>query len=259
MTSRISIITAVYNRASTLASSIESVLNQSYEGIEYIVVDGNSTDGSDEVVARYKGKITKYIRESDFGIYDALNKGIAAATGDVVGVLHADDLLANREVISSVAAKFENETIDAVYGDLVYVASEDTSQIARYWQSGNYNRKGFRWGWMPPHPTVYLRRQHFIDYGGYRVDFQISSDYELLIRMLYANRLKTAYIDRVLVKMRLGGKSNSSMRNRLLANHEDRLAWEVNGLKAPLGLRLLKPLRKLRQFWERPQFAAQPT
>ncbi len=255
----ISIITAVYNRASTLASSIESVLNQSYDDIEYIVVDGNSTDGSEEVVARYGPRIAKYIREADFGIYDALNKGIAAATGDIVGVLHADDLLANRDVLSSISAKFDDDATEAVYGDLVYVSSDDISNIARYWQSGSYSRNRFRWGWMPPHPTVYLRRKNFIDYGSYRVDFQISSDYELLIRMLYANRLQTKYIDRVLVKMRLGGKSNASMRNRLLANHEDRLAWEVNGLKAPSGLRLFKPLRKLRQFWERPRFVSLPT
>jgi glycosyltransferase involved in cell wall biosynthesis len=259
MSVRISVITAVYNRASTLASAIESVLNQSYGNIEYIVVDGNSTDGTDKVVEQYEGKVAKYIREGDFGIYDALNKGIAAASGDVVGVLHADDLLANRDVLSSIAAKFEDDSMEAVYGDLIYVSSENTSNIARYWQSGVYSRNSFRWGWMPPHPTVYLRRKNFIDYGGYRVDFQISSDYELLIRMLYAQRLQTAYIDRVLVKMRLGGKSNSSMWNRLLANHEDRLAWEVNGLKAPVGLRLLKPLRKLCQFWERPPFASQLT
>ncbi len=249
---RISIITAVYNRASTIASAIESVLNQQDVQIEYIIVDGNSTDGTGDVVLRYKNHISKYVCESDSGIYDALNKGIQLATGDIVGFLHADDLLASPKVISQIAAAFADPNIDAAYGDLTYVSAERTDHIVRYWKSGAFRLKRFRWGWMPPHPTVYLRRQKYIELGGYRDDFQISADYELLVRMMFKHRLTTAYIDDVLVKMRLGGKSNASMSNRLLANREDRLAWTVNGLKPPFGLQLFKPLRKLRQYWTRP-------
>lgn len=252
MGTRISIITAVYNRESTIAAAIDSVLSQRDVDIEYIVVDGNSSDATPDIVRRYGGRIDRYIREEDAGIYDALNKGIAAATGDVVGFLHADDFLADPEVLRRVADEFSDESVDAAYGDLVYVNAEATANVIRYWKSGGFHRERFRWGWMPPHPTVYLRRRCYEQFGLYRSDFKISADYELLIRMLYSHRMTTRYIDRVLVCMRLGGLSNASLRNRMLANHEDKLAWTVNGLKAPFGLQLLKPIRKIRQFWERP-------
>ncbi len=253
MGTRISIITAVYNRASTLAAAIDSVLAQRNVDIEYIIVDGNSTDSTSEIVARYGDRINRYIREEDEGIYDALNKGIAAATGDIVGFLHADDFLADPNVLAGVASEFEDETVDAAYGDLVYVGAEASDHIIRYWKSGAFRRERFRWGWMPPHPTVYLRRRCYEQFGLYRSDLKISADYELLVRMLYTHRMTTRYIERVLVCMRLGGVSNASLRNRMLANREDKLAWEVNGLKAPFGLQLMKPIRKIRQFWERPR------
>ncbi len=252
MSNRISIITAVYNRASTIASAIETVLSQQDVDIEYIIVDGNSTDGTRDVVLQYQDRIAKYICESDSGIYDALNKGIRASTGDIVGFLHADDLLAGPHVIRQVADVFKDSTIEAAYGDLTYVTADRPEHIVRYWKSKAFRLNRFRWGWMPPHPTVYLRREKYLELGGYRDDFQISADYELLVRMMFKHRLKTAYIEDVLVKMRLGGKSNASMGNRLLANREDSLAWTVNGLYPPIGLQLLKPLRKLRQYWTRP-------
>lgn len=252
MSTRISIITAVYNRASTIQVAIESVLSQRDVNVEYIVIDGNSTDGTQDVIGRYRQHISKYISEPDSGIYDALNKGIQTATGDVVGFIHADDLLASPNVLRRIADAFKNESVDAVYGDLVYVAPDRLDQIVRYWKSGIASDPRFRRGWMPPHPTFYLRRKHYLNLGGYREDFQISADYELLLRMMFKHRLKTAYIDDVLVKMRLGGKSNKSMGNRLLANREDRYAWQVNGLQPPFALQIFKPLRKVYQYWLRP-------
>jgi len=253
MSPRISIITAVFNRASTVQASIESVLKQRRANIEYIVIDGNSSDGTQEVVRRYESSLAKFISEPDTGIYNALNKGVLAASGDIVGFIHADDTLANPNAIRLIADAFQDPTVDAAYGDLVYVDAGRPERIVRYWKSGQASESRFRRGWMPPHPTFYLRREHYLNLGSYREDFQISADYELLIRMLFKHRLKPAYVDHVLVKMRLGGKSNVSVGNRLLANREDRRAWEVNGLRAPFGLQLFKPLRKLYQYWLRPK------
>jgi glycosyltransferase involved in cell wall biosynthesis len=250
---RISIITAVFNREKTISAAIESVLGQGYPDIEYIVVDGNSDDGTEACVRRYESQLGLYIRESDLGIYNAMNKGLRAASGEIIGFLHADDLLASPKVIESIAAQFDDHSVQAVYGDLVYVRPENPNEIVRYWKSGRFKSQRFRWGWMPPHPTVYIRRQRYLDLGLYREDFNISADYELLIRLLYKHQLPTRYIDEVLVKMRLGGKSNASMHNRWLANREDRLAWQVNELTPPFGLQIMKPLRKIRQFWHRPR------
>jgi glycosyltransferase len=252
MGNRISIITAVLNRRPTISAAIESVLSQTGADIEYIVVDGNSTDGTDEVIQGYSDRISRYIREPDAGIYDALNKGVKAATGDIIGFLHADDWFSGPDVLASVAEAFCDPSLDAAYGDLVYVSSHAPEHVIRYWKSGEMEHNRFRWGWMPPHPTVYLRRECYENYGLYRSDFRISADYEMMIRMFYNYRLQTRYIDRVLVRMRLGGISNGSLANRLLASQEDRRAWAVNGLRPPFGIQFLKPLCKLRQFWERP-------
>lgn len=249
---KISIITAVYNRARTIESAIQSVVNQRDVDIEYIIVDALSNDGTEEIVRKYEGQVARYIREKDKGIYDALNKGLRAATGDVIGFLHADDMLASPECICKVAKAFENPAVDATYADLLYVTFEDPDKIVRYWKSGPFRRNKFRFGWMPPHPTVYLRRRHYEELGGYRDDFQISADYELLVRMMYAGKLNVEYINEILVKMRVGGKSNASLSNRMLANREDRNAWGVNGLKSPFALQFTKPGRKLLQYFLRP-------
>jgi glycosyltransferase len=249
---RISVITAVYNRQSTIGEAMESVLRQTGIDLEYIVVDGLSDDGTEQVVRSFGSRISTYIREADSGIYDAMNKGIRAATGEIVGFLHADDLLASPWTLAKIQQAFSQKAIDAVYGDLLYVQAASPQRIARYWQAGPWHPNHFRWGWMPPHPTVYLRRSRYQQWGLYRQDFQISADYELLVRMFHKHRLSVEYIPEVLVKMRLGGKSNASLGNRLLANREDRRAWEVNEIPVPWGLAWLKPLRKLPQYWRRP-------
>ena len=246
---KISIITAVYNRARTIGDAIDSVLGQVGCEIEHIVVDGLSKDGTEDVVRGYGNRITKYIREKDSGIYDALNKGVAAASGDVVGFLHADDVLAGPDVGRSIAEPFQNSTVDAVCGDLQYVDADNTEKVIRNWKAGPYDRSKFLYGWMPAHPTFYLRREHYEKFGGYRDDLQIAADYELMLRMLFKNHLMAQSIDKVLVRMRVGGKSNASIANRLVANREDSRAWELNDLKAPMGLRWMKPLRKIGQYF----------
>jgi glycosyltransferase involved in cell wall biosynthesis len=252
MSIRISIITAVYNRATSIRAAIDSVLQQRDVDIEYIVVDGNSDDGTEGIVRSYGPRISKYVREPDTGIYNALNKGIQAATGDIVGFVHADDALHDMNVIKKVSDAFRDPSIDAVYGDLIYVHHYRPERIVRYWQAEAFDSRRFRRGWMPPHPTFYLRRRHYLEQGGYREDFSIAADYELILRMLYKNRLKPKYIDDIMIRMQIGGISNKSLWNRLLSNNEDKRAWKVNGLVPPIGLRLMKPLQKLQQYWKRP-------
>ncbi|MFN7737053.1 MAG: glycosyltransferase family 2 protein [Pirellula sp.] len=249
---RISIITAVYNRVSTIECALHSVRAQKNAEIELIVVDGMSDDGTAKVLDRNRSQIDILIQEPDDGIYDALNKGLNAASGDVIGFLHADDFFANSTVIESVARQFDGTDCEGVYGDLLYVSADDPDAVIRYWRAGCFSEAKLRWGWMPPHPTVYLRRDAYRRLGGFRTDLQIAADYEILVRMFAKHRLDMRYLEQILVKMRVGGKSNASLKNRMLANREDRRAWEINGMCPPTGLRFTKPLRKLSQYWQRP-------
>jgi len=248
---KISVVTAVYNRAHSIRDAIESVSHQDAD-LEYVVVDGMSTDGTAKIVSEYSDLVSKSIREPDEGIYDALNKGIEASTGDVVGFLHADDLFACHDAISAVQNCFESQKVDAVYGDLCYVKSKDTNSVVRYWKAGDYNVRKFRFGWMPPHPTVYVRREIYEEFGAYRTDVGSAADYECLLRLMVKNEIRVGYIPKTLVNMRLGGASNASLANRIAANKSDQLAWASNDLRPPLGLRFLKPLSKLSQYFQKP-------
>ena len=250
---KISVITAVFNRQETIADAIESVASQDYSEIEYVVVDGMSSDGTSGIIGENRDKIHTSIREADIGIYDALNKGIRVSTGDVVGFLHADDLFADESVVDRVQEKFKSGDFDAVYADLTYVAFEDPSRIVRYWQSGKYDVSKFRYGWMPPHPTVYVRRDVYEKFGDYRIDHGSAADYECMVRLMVRNQIRVGYIPQIAVKMRVGGESNASLKNRMSANAADRAAWTENGLKPPIGLRFTKPLRKLPQYLRRPK------
>lgn len=247
---KISIITAVYNSETTISGAIDSVANQDSQ-VEHVVIDGMSNDGSDRIIAAKSDKISKAIREPDNGIYDALNKGIAYSTGDIVGFLHADDLLADAQVTTRIKNAF-SDGVQAVYSDLVYVNANDTQQIIRYWRGGEYKRSRFRFGWMPPHPTVYVAREVYEKLGTYRTDLGSAADYECLIRLMYLHKIKVKYLPFISVKMRVGGESNATIGNRLKANHSDRSAWIENGLKPPLGIRLTKPMSKLPQYFLRP-------
>jgi glycosyltransferase len=251
---KVSIITAVFNRERTIADAIQSVQRQTERSqIEYIVVDGNSTDGTADVVRQHRAQIDQSIREPDRGIYDALNKGIRHATGDIVGFLHADDMLDGDSVIGSIRDLFARGDYDAVYGDLVYVDAENTQRVIRYWRSGDYRVNRFRWGWMPPHPSVYVRREVYERFGGYRLDMGSAADYECLVRLMVKQKIRVGYLPEIVVRMRLGGKSNASLANRIAANRSDREAWLVNGLRPPWGLRFTKPLSKLPQYFRRPK------
>ncbi|MFD2515659.1 glycosyltransferase family 2 protein [Pontibacter locisalis] len=245
---KISIITIVFNRCDTIAETIESVVGQTYPDIEYIVVDGLSTDGTVEIVQSYGARIAKFVSEKDDGLYDAINKGISLATGEVIGLLHSDDIFFSKDSVAMIARTFLDQNTDSVYADLLYVQKENTNKTVRYWISGLYNRKRFLRGWMPPHPTFYVRKSLFDKHGVYNTDFKSAADYELMLRFLYKHKVSTAYLPVKLVKMRVGGKSNISLQNRIRANREDHHSWVVNDLVPKFYTRYFKPLRKLVQY-----------
>jgi glycosyltransferase involved in cell wall biosynthesis len=245
---KVSIITITYNSASTIEQTILSVLGQSHKDIEYIIVDGLSKDNTLEIVNRYKDKVAKVISEKDTGLYDALNKGIAHATGDVIGIIHSDDFYTSGTVIEKVVRTFESTGADGVYADLYYVDKDNTEKIKRKWHSGKYKEGAFLNGWMPPHPTFFLKKAMYDKYGKYDTSFRSAGDYELMLRMIHKHRIKLAYLNEYIVKMRTGGVSNVSMKNRIDANLDDRRAWEINGLKPRFYTLTIKPLRKIFQF-----------
>lgn len=244
---KISVITVVFNGEKTIRETIESVLSQDYAAVEYIVVDGSSTDGTQNIVKSFGDRITKFVSQKDKGIYDAMNKGIQLATGDVVGLLNADDLFASRAVLSEVAAAFQNSEVDAVYGDLQYFDGTP-DRVTRSWRAGTYRSGLFLWGWMPPHPTFFIRRHWYQNFGGFRLDMGTSADYELMLRMIHKFNANLTYVQKVLVFMRTGGVSNLSVKNRLYANQNDRRAWNVNQIKPFPMTTMLKPFRKILQF-----------
>jgi glycosyltransferase len=246
---KISIITVTYNSSKTVEQTIQSVIEQTYPNIEYIIIDGQSSDSTLTIIDRYRNQISKIVSEKDKGIYDALNKGIDLATGDVVGILHSDDFYIDHHVIENVVSTFLKYQSDAVYADLYYVGEEDTNKIVRKWRSGNYRHGMFVNGWMPPHPTFFVKKSVYARLGKFNLDFKSAADYELMLRFIHKNKIKLAYLPEFIVKMRVGGKSNESIKNRLFANYEDRKAWEVNGLKPRFYTLYLKPLRKIFQFF----------
>jgi glycosyltransferase involved in cell wall biosynthesis len=246
---KISIITVCYNSASTIEATLKSVILQDYDNIEYIVVDGHSTDGTLEIINQYQDKISTLISEKDEGIYFAINKGIALATGDVIAILHADDFYADEQVISKVMNIFQNQSVDTVYGDLQYVSRNQPFKIIRNWKAGMFDIDLFLKGWMPPHPSFFVKRDCYTRYGSFNTSLKSSADYELMLRLLYKEKCSAAYINEVLVKMRVGGQSNKSLINRIQANLEDKKAWKLNGIDPNLLTFIRKPLSKLKQFF----------
>lgn len=244
---KISIITATFNAAATLPDCLDSVAQQSYGDIEHIVIDGGSTDATVNIAGSYH-HVRQIVSESDNGIYDAMNKGLGLAAGDIIGILNADDYYATPDILAKVAAVCNDPAIEACYGDLLYVNGVNTEKVVRSWKSGSFNPRKFYWGWMPPHPTFFVRRSVYQRFGGFNLDLGSAADYELMLRFLLRYKLKAAYIPEVLVKMRTGGVSNSSILNRLKANRMDRKAWEVNGMKPYPWTLPLKPLRKIGQW-----------
>lgn len=230
---KVSIITVVFNNSSTIRMAIDSVLNQTYKNIEYIVVDGASTDGTVDIIKSYGTQISKFISEPDKGIYNAMNKGVRLASGDFVGILNADDCLYSNDVIQSMVNRID-DTIDAVYGDVEFFSDKDLSRSVRYYSSKKFNIERFKYGFMPAHPSFYVRKKYFDLFGCYKEDYRIASDFDLLIRFLHSNKIKSKYIEMPFVKMRTGGVSNKNIMSRVLLNKEILRACKENNIKTNL-------------------------
>jgi glycosyltransferase involved in cell wall biosynthesis len=243
---KVSVITIAYNSAETIEDTIKSVVSQDYPELEYIIIDGGSTDNTLKIIDRYKDHISNIISEPDKGIYDAMNKGVANATGELVGILNSDDIYADDKVVTDIVNQLGDK--DAIYADLVYVKRDAIDEVTRYWKSGEYTKGDFVKGWMPPHPTFFVRKRCYDAYGTYDLRLKSAADYECMLRMIHKNNISLAYLPRVITKMRVGGQSNANVNNRVKANQEDRMAWEMNGLKPRFYTLYLKPLRKIGQF-----------
>ena len=249
---RVSIITACYNRASTVGQAIESVVGQTYGDIEHIVVDGGSTDGTLQVLERHRASFAKLMPGPDKGLYDALNKGIAAATGDIVGFLHADDLYARNDVIAMVVERMQSQSLDALYGDVAFVRADDVGRVVRVYSSRRFHPSRIAWGWMPAHPTLFLRRAVYREYGGFKTEYRIAADFEFVARIFAGGKLRYAYQPRVLVKMRLGGVSTRGWRSTLTLNREVLRACRENGIATNYFKILSKYPAKALEFVVRP-------
>lgn len=247
---KISVVTAVFNNRATIAGAIDSALAQAGANLELVVIDGGSTDGTLEVLRGYGERIAVFVSEPDGGIYEALNKGISRATGEVVGFLHSDDLFADSSVLVRITRAFGDPAVDAVYGDLLYVKKDTPSQVIRYWRAGNYSPSRLGWGWMPPHPTFYVRRSVYQQLGGFDTSYRIAADYDCMLRFLARGGIRVAYIPEVLVKMRVGGASNRSLSNVLTKSAEDYRALRANGIGG-VGALVWKNLSKIKQFFVR--------
>ena len=242
----VSVVTVTFNAAATVAEAVESVVSQRGDfTLDYHIVDGASTDDTLEKLAPFEDRIAQLTSASDSGLYDAMNRGVARAKGDIIGILNADDRFADDRVIADVLDAFDATGADAIYADLDYVR-EDGHTVTRQWRSGHPGN--WRKGWMPPHPTLFMKRELYEQGGLFNLTLQSAADYELMLRFFHFRGAELAYLPRVTVKMRTGGQSNASLGNRLRANAEDARAWKLNGARPPRLLRLQKPLRKVTQF-----------
>jgi glycosyltransferase len=245
---KISIITVVFNNKKTIKDAIESVLSQTYKNIEYIIIDGASTDGTVEIIKSYKNKIAKFISEPDKGLYDAMNKGLHLATGDVIGILNSDDIYIDSKVVSKVVNLFQHSGAEIVYGDLQYVDRANTDIVIRTWNSGKYTSGLFKEGWHPPHPTCFVKKSIYDKYGDFDLRYKIAADYEIMLRFIEKYKIQPEYLPEVMVKMRNGGASNNSLKNIYLANKEVYHAWRNNGLNTGIDIILKKLWTKVRQI-----------
>ena len=246
---KFSIITVCYNSAVTIEDTIQSVLNQTFTDFEYIVVDGGSKDGTVAILEKYKDRIS-FISEKDNGIYDAMNKGLKMAKGEIIGMIGADDFYPSNDVLEAVSIGFDTFKTEAIYGDKQFVNPDRIDKIARYWKVGEYKKENWLKGFMPPHLSFYVKKRCYVQFGEYRTDFVCSADYELMLRMLYKNNVSAHYIPKVLMTMRNGGTSTASWKHRWVANREDRKAWRVNGLIPKWYTLWWKPLSKIIQLFK---------
>lgn len=244
---KVSIITICYNNEGGITDTIDSVLNQSYPEIEYIIIDGASKDETIPLIQMYGNKINKLVSEPDKGIYDAINKGIKLATGDIVGLIHAGDELYDDHVVEKIAEEFQRSNIEALYGHSK-ILSADGQKVIRINKSPEYSDSLFRKGWFPSHQSFYVKRILFYKYGFYNDKFRIAADYDLLLRFLYVEKIKVSLLDTYIVKFKLGGTSTKNLQSILEGNKECMYAWKKNGLKIPIYTFPMKLLRKGRQF-----------
>jgi glycosyltransferase len=244
---KVTIVTAVYNRAKTIGQAIDSVAMQDHPNVEHVVIDGASTDGTLQEIRKRAHSGMRLISEPDSGIYDALNKGVAAATGEVIGVMHSDDFFVHQNVLANVARSFTESGAESVYGDLEYVSETDPDRVIRRWVAGSYTPAKLAWGWMPPHPTLFVKRKVFDLFGAYDTSYRISADYEAILRWFGTGGIRAAYLPETLVKMRVGGESNRSLERILLKSREDYRALRSSGVGG-LGALAWKNLSKLPQF-----------
>lgn len=245
---KVSVITVTYNSADTIEECIRSVALQTHPAIEHIIVDGLSTDGTLAKVENLRGSVSHLVSEPDQGIYDAMNKGLALASGDIICYLNSDDFYADKEVISNVVHLLEAHHVDSVYADIDYVDRKRPGHIIRKWRSGEYHRENFYNGWMPPHPAFFVKSGIYKKFGGYRVEQDIAADYELMLRFLFRHNVSCAYLPKVVVKMRTGGVSNGSFLSLVRQNIQNRRAWKINNLRPRWYTLILKPLSKIRQY-----------
>lgn len=244
---KVSIITACYNSGATIKDTLDSVAMQDYTDVEHIIVDGASSDNTLAIVRNYP-HVQHIISEKDDGIYDAMNKGLSIASGQVIGILNSDDVYNNANVISKVMNEFTIQSADVVYADLQYVQYNDLGKVTRTWHSGAYSKRKFYFGWMPPHPTLFLKKAIYDGVGNFDCSLRSAADYEFMLRIFLKNDFHVRYIPEVIVKMRTGGMSNATLTNRLRANREDREAWRINKIRPYFFTIPFKPLRKILQF-----------
>lgn len=246
---KVSIITVVLNNQKFIETCINSVISQLYKNFEYIIVDGGSTDATLDIIKGYAGKISKLVSEKDDGIYDAMNKGIKLASGDIIGFLNSDDMYANSLVLDSMVKAIKENRSDSCYGDLVYVDRKDTGKVIRYWKSRKHKKNLFRRGWMPAQPTFFAKKDVYERYGYFNTKLSISADYELMVRFIERYGISTSYIPEVLVKMRMGGSSNKNPKNIIRKSIEDYRARKINCVKGGVGTIILKNISKIPQFF----------
>jgi len=244
---RISVITISYNSAATIKDTLQSVAGQEHNDVEHIIIDGKSTDNTVEIASGFP-HVAKLVSEQDKGLYDAMNKGLRLASGDIIGLLNSDDIYTDSTVLKKVVQAFSDPAIHCVYGDLQYVHQYNPTRVLRTWKAGRFKHKNFLYGWMPPHPAFFVRKEIYEKVGFFDTTLQSAADYEMMLRILYTHQYTPLYIPEVLVKMRSGGISNASLKNRFRANREDARAWKLNNKKPHFFTVYLKPLRKIPQY-----------
>lgn len=246
---KISIITPTFNSEKHILDCLNSINIQTYDDIEHLIIDGNSTDSTIRIIEANQKSTTKWVSEADYGIYDAMNKGIKAATGSVIGILNSDDIYPDSEVLSDVMDCFKSDPqLDILFGDLVYVKNSNTNMVVRKWKSFDYYNRFFEDGNVPPHPTLFVRANVYKKAGLFDIQYMLAADYEFMFRIFKRFHFKNRYLNRLIVKMRLGGATNRSFKNILGGNKEILLAWSNNGFKVPLMLMPLKIIKRLNQF-----------